>query len=177
MSPQLAVRLAGPADAGRLKAAAIETFEATFRGACDDGDLERFLAETYTDSNFLDEIARPHSEYFLLEDATGGAAETAGFAWLARQPVPDCVTGPDPVELVRFYIRPRWQGRGLGRLLMDHCLSRARAQGYKTMFLGVWEHNTRAQAFYAKYGFRRVGEHVFEVGSDPQIDWWLEASI
>lgn len=177
MSEEIRIRRAGPADAGRLKAAAVETFEATFRGTCDDGDLERFLAETYTTENFLEELARPFSDYFLIEVGPEDATQTAGFAWLARQPVPPCVTGPGPVELVRFYIRPAWQGRGLGNRLMDHCLAHARQQGYRTMFLGVWEHNTRAQAFYAKYGFRRVGEHVFEVGSDPQIDWWLEASL
>jgi hypothetical protein len=28
-------------------------------------------------------------------------------------------------------------------------------------------------AFYAKYGFARVGEHTFVLGSDAQTDWLL----
>ena len=38
------------------------------------------------------------------------------------------------------------------------------------MWLGVWERNVRAQAFYRKHGFDRVGSKVFVVGSDPQTD-------
>ena len=45
------------------------------------------------------------------------------------------------------------------------------------MFLGVWEHNPRAQAFYRKWGFERVGEHVFQMGDDPQIDWWMVRTL
>jgi len=38
------------------------------------------------------------------------------------------------------------------------------------VWLGVWEHNPRAIAFYRKWGFEAVGEHVFVVGTDPQRD-------
>jgi ribosomal protein S18 acetylase RimI-like enzyme len=54
---------------------------------------------------------------------------------------------------------------------MTEVLRHATIQGAHTLWLGVWEHNARAIAFYRKYGFQRIGEHVFPVGSDPQIDW------
>ena len=38
------------------------------------------------------------------------------------------------------------------------------------VWLGVWERNARAQAFYGKYGFRPVGTHVFMFGDEPQTD-------
>jgi RimJ/RimL family protein N-acetyltransferase len=50
-------------------------------------------------------------------------------------------------------------------------LDAARARGAKTLWLGVWERNPRAVAFYEKYGFTRVGEHSFTLGSDVQTDW------
>ena len=34
----------------------------------------------------------------------------------------------------------------------------------------MWERNERAQAFYRKHGFRKVGTQIFVVGSDPQTD-------
>jgi GNAT superfamily N-acetyltransferase len=37
-------------------------------------------------------------------------------------------------------------------------------------WLGVWERNPRANAFYRKVGFTDVGSHVFMVGTDPQTD-------
>ena len=38
------------------------------------------------------------------------------------------------------------------------------------MWLGVWERNARAIAFYAKWGFIDIGDHVFMLGSDRQTD-------
>jgi ribosomal protein S18 acetylase RimI-like enzyme len=173
MSGQYTIRKANEADTGLLARTAVETFRTTFQGTCTDRDLEAFLESAYREENFREEIGRARSDYFLIE--SGG--EAAGYAWVAETAPPECVRGPAPVELVRFYIRAPWQGQAAARLLMEHCLSHARALGYRTMFLGVWEHNVRAQRFYARYGFRRVGEHVFQVGTDPQIDWWLEASL
>ena len=46
----------------------------------------------------------------------------------------------------------------------------ARARGARELWLGVWERNARAQAFYRKHGFRKVGTQIFVVGSDPQTD-------
>ena len=39
-----------------------------------------------------------------------------------------------------------------------------------TLWLGVWERNVRAQAFYRKQGFTVVGSQIFRLGSDPQRD-------
>ena len=47
---------------------------------------------------------------------------------------------------------------------------KARARGARELWLGVWERNERAQAFYRKCGFRKVGTQIFVVGTDPQTD-------
>ena len=46
----------------------------------------------------------------------------------------------------------------------------AAIRGAQTLWLGVWERNPRALAFYGKCGFVDVGEHVFLFGTDPQTD-------
>ncbi|MDQ2855211.1 MAG: GNAT family N-acetyltransferase, partial [Acidobacteriota bacterium] len=38
------------------------------------------------------------------------------------------------------------------------------------LWLGVWEHNGRARAFYRKWKFVEFGEHIFQLGEDPQND-------
>ena len=43
-------------------------------------------------------------------------------------------------------------------------------RGCDVVWLGVWERNPRAISFYRKVGFAEVGEHVFQLGSDPQRD-------
>ena len=84
--------------------------------------------------------------------------------------VPECVTGPEPIELWRFYVDREWHGRGIAQALMDRVKAAARERGAKTLWLGVWERNDRARAFYAKCGFADAGEHIFLFGTDPQTD-------
>jgi len=60
---------------------------------------------------------------------------------------------------------------------MDACLERASAEDRDVMWLGVWEFNPRAQRFYEKNGFRIVGKHVFQLGTDPQTDLLMQKEI
>ena len=53
---------------------------------------------------------------------------------------------------------------------MGACLEEAAGGGYETLWLGVWEHNLRAIAFYRRWGFETVGSHTFLLGSDEQTD-------
>ncbi len=41
----------------------------------------------------------------------------------------------------------------------------------RAIWLGVWEKNQNAIAFYEKMGFQKTGEHVFQMGDERQIDW------
>ena len=60
---------------------------------------------------------------------------------------------------------------------MDACFARARNGQHDVMWLGVWEHNPRAQRFYEKNGFRIVGRHTFQLGYDPQTDLLMQKEI
>ena len=60
---------------------------------------------------------------------------------------------------------------------MDHCLQWAQLAGYRAVWLGVWERNERALAFYRKMGFERFGFHYFQFGSERQRDFWLQKAL
>lgn len=115
------------------------------------------------------------------EDVVTLLAETAGrlaaYAQVRRAVAPPCVTGEAPIELWRFYVDRPWQGRGLARRLMEVVRDVAGELGGGTLWLGVWERNARALAFYAKCGFRDVGSHDFWVGSDCQTDRIMVADL
>ncbi|MBY0371493.1 GNAT family N-acetyltransferase, partial [bacterium] len=100
-----------------------------------------------------------------------------GFLHLIRSAPDPSVTGPEPVELLRLYVESRCHGNGVGPALMNRSIEIAQRQGFKTFWLGVWERNLRAQAFYEKFGFKRVGSHNFKVGSDDQMDLIMTRSI
>jgi ribosomal protein S18 acetylase RimI-like enzyme len=78
---------------------------------------------------------------------------------------------PGRIELQRLYVDNTLHGTGAGRLLMDSAMQLARDLGFQAVWLGVWEENWRAMAFYKKFGFERVGEHIFELGVEKQLDY------
>ena len=68
-------------------------------------------------------------------------------------------------------------GMGIGKKLIETCFTIAKEKNKKEIWLGVGEHNYRAQKFYAQWGFERYGDHIFKVGDDPQKDWLMKKSI
>ena len=60
---------------------------------------------------------------------------------------------------------------------MQAARTAAQELGGQHIWLGVWERNARALAFYRKKGFVEVGSHVFMVGSDPQTDLVLVSPL
>ena len=128
--------------------------------------MAMFLRSTFGVKQQAREIADPRWTTLLAE--IGG--KLAGYAQIRREETPDCVGGPSPIELYRFYVDSIWKGRGLAQRLMDEVKATATQLGARTLWLGVWEHNPRAQAFYTKCGFIDVGSHDFILGTDRQTD-------
>jgi ribosomal protein S18 acetylase RimI-like enzyme len=164
--PDLTIRRAEPDDAGLLAELGARTFSETFAADNNPEDLAAYLASSFNPARQTAELADPASAFFIAE--VGGVA--AGYAMLRAGEPAEGVGGAESVELVRLYVSREWLGRGVGEALMRVCLDEARRAGYETIWLGVWERNGRAQAFYRKWNFRAFGEHVFQLGSDPQTD-------
>jgi GNAT superfamily N-acetyltransferase len=96
--------------------------------------------------------------------------ELVAYAQLRRGPAPACVAGDAPIELWRFYVARGWHGRGIAPELMRRVLMEASRAGARTLWLGVWERNERAKAFYRKCDFLDAGTHTFMIGRDAQTD-------
>ena len=128
--------------------------------------MERYVAEHFGPALQEAELRDPRP-ITLVAEADGRAA---GYAQLASGAAPPVVTGPAPIEIVRFYVDSPWHGRGVAQTLMGAAVAAARTAGSRTLWLGVWERNARAIAFYRKCGFADVGTQVFVLGSDHQRD-------
>jgi diamine N-acetyltransferase len=153
-------------DAEALARFAAEVFAEAFGAQNNPDDLAAYLAEAFGPEVQAAEIADPSYRTLLLE--VGG--ELAGYAQLRRRPAPPCVTTPAPVELKRFYLAAGHRGEGLAARLMEAAAGAAVSLGGRSIWLGVWEENPRARAFYRKCGFEDVGSQIFVVGTDPQRD-------
>jgi ribosomal-protein-alanine N-acetyltransferase len=63
----------------------------------------------------------------------------------------------DEAEILNIAIDLPWQGRGLGRQLLEHALAGLTAEGMRRVFLEVRENNLAARALYTRCGFRDCG--------------------
>lgn len=167
------LREAKSRDAAALAHFAATVFEDAFGAQNDPANLAAYLAEAFGPAQQAAEIADKAYRTILLE--VGGAL--AGYAQLRQGPAPECVTLPRPIELKRFYLARAQRGGGLGLHLMEAALGAAVAAGAASIWLGVWEENPRAIAFYRKFGFEDVGSQIFVVGDDPQRDRVLARSL
>ena len=167
------VRRGNSDDALLLADLGARTFSETFAVDNTREDMEAYLASFFNVSRQADELAEPGA-IFLIAEVDGIAA---GYAKLHAGKPPEEIEGAKAVELVRLYVSRVWLGRGVGEALMRACLDEARLAGHETIWLGVWERNARAQAFYRKWNFRPVGEHPFQLGSDIQRDILMARAI
>ena len=171
------IRLATPADALPLSRLAAATFRETFESHNTAEDMTRYVAEAFSRERQAAEIADPASTVIVAEDAAPSGERLVGYAHLTTGTTPAAIGGPAPLELKRLYVARAWHGHGVAQALMQAALDAARQRHARTLWLGVWEKNARALAFYGKHGFSRVGEHTFMLGSDAQTDWLLERPV
>jgi putative acetyltransferase len=64
--------------------------------------------------------------------------------------------GDDYGEIKRMYVRPRFRGLGLGKLLLDHLADYARAHGIGILRLETGIHQHAAIRLYEQAGFQRI---------------------
>lgn len=169
----LTIRRAEPADALWLAALAERTFRETYRAHNTPADMESYVAAHFGPDRQASELNDPAMTTLVAEDQ----GRPAGYVQLGRGPAPASISGAGPMEVVRFYLDSRWHGRGVAQRLMGAAVDAAREAGAGTLWLGVWERNQRAIAFYRKCGFRDAGTQEFVLGSDRQRDLVLERPL
>ena len=167
------IRVAGAADAAALANLARRTFYDTFAHNNNPDDMALHLQSAYGVDIQARELADAGITTLLVEED----GQAIAYAQIRAGHVPECVSGAEPIELWRFYVDHGWHGRGIAQRLMAHVRDTARARGAQTLWLGVWEKNDRARAFYTKCGFTDAGEHIFLFGTDPQTDKVMVAAL
>ncbi|NQX45547.1 GNAT family N-acetyltransferase [Paenibacillus tritici] len=66
-------------------------------------------------------------------------------------------TRPETMELVNIAVDEDYQGQGIGKLLVNHAIQKARSLGYKTLELGTGNSSVGQLLLYQKCGFRMTG--------------------
>ena len=160
-------------DLRTLQKLSVETFVDTFIDSNTADDLASCIDSLYNTEKLARELSAKHS-YFYFVEVEG---QVAGYLKLNTRYEQTEGQRDDSLEIERLYILPRFKGLHLGSKLMKFALDLAKDKGKKRVWLGVWEHNEPAKAFYSPWGFKRFSQHTFQVGSDPQTDELWELLI
>ena len=156
-------------DIKALQAIAKQTFTETFGSQNTAEDLAKFLSEEYDFDKLKAEVENPESFYYFyyFED------ELAGYLKLNVGSAQTESDYPEALEIQRIYVLQKYQGKRIGLAMMQQALAVAKKLKKPQVWLGVWENNLKAQAFYQKSGFKKVGSHDFILGDDKQTDYIL----
>jgi diamine N-acetyltransferase len=166
-------RLATLDDVDTLVNVSVKTFRDTFAEVNTKEDMKIYLAKAFSRDQLLKEISDPASTFLLaLDEGT-----VVGYAKLKEGESRSELNGERGIEIERIYTLKDYLGKRVGKLLMQTCLDIAAQRGYKLVWLGVWEYNPRAIAFYEKWGFEKFGSHAFLLGNDLQTDLLMKKKL
>ncbi len=172
---EVKIRRAIIEDAEFLAAFSYQTFHDAFhdhpKNAPD--DLKAYMDSAFCVETVSTELSEKDSIFLIAEVEN----ETVGYAKVIFGSIEDGISAEKPIELNRLYAKSDFIGKGIGQILMDECFDIAAQNECDVMWLGVWEYNPRAKRFYEKQGFSEVGAHVFQLGSDPQIDILMQKRL
>lgn len=171
----LQIRQANSDDAAILARIGWQSFDEAFADNPKNhsDDMRIYMNEAFAPATIAADLRDENTVYLIAE--SGG--EAVGYAKLKTDSREDCIAGDHPIELCRLYALDRFIGKGVGKALMHKCFELAGEKRADVFWLGVWEYNFRAQKFYEKFGFEKCGEHVFQLGNDPQVDWVLQKNL
>ena len=159
MTNEVKIRRAEFEDAEMLAELCWKTFWDAFHEHPENApeDMADYMEKAFSIETLRAELNEKDSIFLIAEIA----GEPAGYAKITLGAIEDGITAEKPIELNRLYSHQKFLGKGVGARLMDECFRVAKENDCDVMWLGVWEFNPRAQAFYRKYGFLRSRQTYF----------------
>jgi ribosomal protein S18 acetylase RimI-like enzyme len=154
-------------DLALLQEISYETFNDTFKDQNSSENMEAYLERAFNLNQLEKELSNASSEFFFvyLND------EVAGYLKVNTNDAQSEEMGVETLEVERIYIKTKFQKHGLGKYLLNKAIDIALEHNKKKIWLGVWEKNENAIAFYKKMGFVQTGAHSFYMGDEEQIDF------
>ncbi len=163
----------GEEQLNQLIAFSKHTFIDAFGKLNDPEDFETYLTHAFSPEKLGAELANPNSFfYFVYQDTSLAAYLKVNLGDAQSEFKMD-----GGMELERIYVAIPYQGKGMGKRLLGYVFELAKHKNACYVWLGVWEKNTRAIAFYQKHGFKKIGSHPYYIGKDKQTDWLMQKEI
>ena len=136
-------------------------------------DMEAYASTAFTLQKFEKELSNADSEfYFALIEGN-----ITGYIKLNYNTAQTELQDSAALEIERIYVLNEYQGQQIGKQLINFAIDTAISQNISYVWLGVWEHNTKAISFYKSKGFEQFGTHPFMLGNDEQTDILMKKEL
>lgn len=156
-----------------LQEISIETFRDTFKDQNSPENMKAYLDRAFNLAQLENELSNVFSEFYFVYSNK----ELAGYLKVNIDAAQSENMGNASLEIERIYIRKAHHKQGLGKFLINKALEIALERHKRKIWLGVWEKNVNAVAFYKKMGFVQTGSHSFYMGDEEQTDFIMTKTL
>nr|WP_263326931.1 GNAT family N-acetyltransferase [Neobacillus sp. Marseille-Q6967] len=160
-------------DSCKLQEISYETFNETFKDQNSPENMSAYLERAFNLKQLEKELSNISSQFFFVYFNN----EVAGYLKVNTNDAQSEEMGDESLEIERIYIKSKFQKHGLGKYLLNKAMEIAMERNKKKIWLGVWEKNENAIAFYKKMGFVQTGAHSFYMGDEEQLDFIMTKTL
>jgi len=136
-------------------------------------NIDAYTSVAFIPQKVLSELNNPDSQFYFAKD--GG--EIAGYIKLNFNTAQNEFKDPQAVEVERIYVARAHHKKQIGSQLLNFAIDIALNKNLDYIWLGVWDHNHRAIAFYERNGFQIFSSHDFVLGDDVQTDLLMKKEL
>ncbi|WP_342577265.1 GNAT family N-acetyltransferase [Psychrobacillus sp. FSL K6-2843] len=156
-----------------LQKISYETFNETFKHQNSPENMNSYLERAFNLKQLEKEILNISSQFFFAYFNN----EIAGYLKINTNDAQSEKMGDESLEIERIYIKNKFQKHGIGKYLFNKAMDIAVKSNKQKIWLGVWDKNENAIAFYEKMGFIQTGAHSFYMGDEEQIDFIMTKTL
>ncbi|QNK87230.1 GNAT family N-acetyltransferase [Sporosarcina sp. resist] len=160
-------------DSRELQEISHETFNETFKHQNSPESMDAYLEKAFNLKQLEKELSNSSSQFFFVYFND----EVFGYLKVNTDDAQSEEIGDESLEIERIYIRNKFQKHGLGNCLLNKAMEIAMERKKNKIWLGVWEKNENAIAFYKKKGFFQTGAHSFYMGDEEQVDFIMTKTL
>lgn len=156
-----------------LQQLAKQTFVETFAESNTKEDIAAYLDESLKKERLKYEVKNPNSLFYIARNQS----KPVGYLKVNLGAAQTELREEASLEIERIYVKSEFYGKKVGQLLYDKALEIARTHHKSSIWLGVWEKNPRAIAFYRKNGFEAFDKHIFIMGNGKMTDIMMRKQL
>ena len=158
----------------KLVKLSVQTFEETFGHKNTKENMAWYFKTKMNSEQLKKELLHPNSDFYWILFRK----KIIGYLKLNfNDAQTEVVNLGESFEIERIYILSNFQRKGFGKDVLSKVISLGKNKGFSYLWLGVWEQNENAIAFYTKKGFEIFDMHDFQLGNDPQTDLLMGLKI